>query len=59
LAQTLSRATEVFGWGDKDLMSGNQQANLFDYSPDEEKKPVFKLEQVKKTDKKLSLDDFM
>ncbi|MCG7840698.1 MAG: DNA polymerase II [Methanomassiliicoccales archaeon] len=59
MAQTLSRATEVFGWGDRDLMNGNQQANLFDSSFTEEKKPVIKLEQVKKTDKKLSLDDFM
>jgi DNA polymerase I len=59
LAQTLSRATEVFGWGDKDLMNGNQQANLFDSSFTEEKKPPIKLEQVKKTNKKLSLDDFM
>ncbi|HNU34974.1 MAG TPA: DNA polymerase domain-containing protein [Methanomassiliicoccales archaeon] len=58
LAQTLSRATEVFGWGEKDLLNGNQQASLFDYAPEQDR-PKIKLEQVKKTDKKLSLDDFM
>lgn len=57
LAQTLSRATEVFGWGEKDLLNGNQQANLFDYGPEEDR-PKIKLEQVKKTDKKLTLDDY-
>ncbi|MBN1110109.1 MAG: DNA polymerase II, partial [Methanomassiliicoccales archaeon] len=59
LAQTLARATEVFGWKERDLMNGNQQASLFDYAPAEERKPTVKTEQVKKTNKKLSLDDFM
>ncbi|MCL2032394.1 MAG: DNA polymerase II [Methanomassiliicoccaceae archaeon] len=30
LAQTASRITEVFGWGEKDLMMGSQQSTLFD-----------------------------
>lgn len=30
LAQTASRITEVFGWGEKDLLLGSQQATLFD-----------------------------
>jgi DNA polymerase I len=30
LSQTASRITEVFGWTEKDLMSGLQQATLFD-----------------------------
>ncbi len=30
LAQTASRITEVFGWSERDLMLGSQQATLFD-----------------------------
>jgi DNA polymerase, archaea type len=30
LAQSAGRITEVFGWGEKDLMVGSQQATLFD-----------------------------
>ena len=30
IAQTASRITEVFGWTEKDLMMGTQQATLFD-----------------------------
>ena len=30
ISQTASRITEVFGWTEKDLMSGLQQATLFD-----------------------------
>jgi DNA polymerase I len=30
LSQTASRITEVFGWTEKDLMSGMQQSTLFD-----------------------------
>ncbi len=58
LAQTLARATEVFGWGEKDLMNGNQQASLFDYGSEEGQRPKVRLEQVKKTDRKLTLDDY-
>ena len=30
VAQTAARATEVFGWGEKDLLTGSQQVTLFD-----------------------------
>ena len=30
LSQTASRITEVFGWTEKDLISGTQQSTLFD-----------------------------
>ncbi|NLL94701.1 MAG: DNA polymerase II [Thermoplasmatales archaeon] len=33
IAQTLARVTEVFGWDEKDLMMGSQQATLFDWQP--------------------------
>jgi DNA polymerase I len=59
VAQTVARATEVFGWDEKSLMSGNQQRNLFDSNFGEEKQAVLKKEEVRKTDKKLCLDDFM
>lgn len=60
LAQTTARATEVFGWGEKDLMTGSQQVTLFDTafasSPAEEKK---KKPEAKKSNKKMDLRDFM
>ena len=59
VAQTVARVTEVFGWDEKSLMSGNQQRNLFDSNFDEDKPATLKREEVKKTDKKLTLDDFM
>ena len=64
IAQSLGRATEVFGWDDKSLMAGNQQMNLLNsaFCDMEERKPTpiesAKKAEVKKTDKKLSLDDF-
>jgi DNA polymerase I len=64
IAQSLGRATEVYGWDDKSLMSGNQQMNLLNsaFIETEERKPtpveVAKKAEVKKTDKKLTLDDF-
>jgi DNA polymerase I len=64
IAQSLGRATEVFGWDDKSLMAGNQQMNLLNASfcDKEERKPTpieaAKKAEVKKTDKKLTLDDF-
>jgi DNA polymerase I len=64
IAQSLGRATEVYGWDDKSLMSGNQQMNLLNsaFIDTEERKPtpieVAKKAEVKKTDKKLTLDDF-
>ena len=64
IAQSLGRATEVFGWDDKSLMAGNQQMNLLNaaFCDTEERKPTpieaAKKAEVKKTDKKLTLDDF-
>jgi len=72
LAQTVARATENFGWTEKDLLMGSQQANLFSEafsgeedtlrgqraSKEEQSKPAKKSE-VKKTDKMVSLQDFM
>ncbi len=60
IAQTAARATEVFGWGEKDLLTGSQQVTLFDSSfaggsdTGPKKKP-----EVKKTKKKPDLRDFM
>jgi DNA polymerase I len=60
IAQTAARATEVFGWGEKDLLTGSQQVTLFDNSfaggPEEPKK---KKPEAKKSNKKLDLRDFM
>lgn len=65
LAQTSSRITEVFGWDEKNLLTGSQQATLFDGSfetssmdskdIDEKKKPAPKKPKAKGT----SLSDFM
>ncbi len=71
-AMTLARATEYFGWDVSDLLAGRKgakQAGLFDAgfdngeegSPDKEAqrpKPG-KKDVIKKTDKKLKLDDFI
>jgi len=68
LAQTVARATENFGWTEKDLLMGSQQSNLFSgaFSGEESIKggkekvgPETKKDGVKKTDKKVSLQDFM
>ena len=59
VAQTVARVTEVFGWDEKSLMSGNQQRNLFDSNFEDDKKATLKKEEVKRTDRKLTLDDFM
>ncbi len=64
IAQSLGRATEVFGWDDKSLMAGNQQMNFLNsaFCDSGERKPTpietAKKAEVKKTDKKLTLDDF-
>ena len=66
LAQSVARATENFGWTEKDLMTGSQQSDLFsqnfhddgDKKDKEESKPKTK-EGVRKTDQKLNLDHFM
>jgi DNA polymerase I len=59
LSQTASRITEVFGWEEKDLLMGNQQATLFGGRFDsgdapKKKKPI----EEKPKAKMKSLDDF-
>ncbi|OPY34182.1 MAG: DNA polymerase [Methanomassiliicoccales archaeon PtaU1.Bin124] len=62
VAQTVSRVTEVWGLDEKSLVAGNTQSNLFSQQfvgeEDRPKPPAPKAE-VKKTQKKLSLEDFM
>lgn len=58
LAATIARVTDSFGWDEKSLLSGVQQATLKDN--DFESKREAKVNQaIKKTDRKLNLDDFM
>jgi DNA polymerase I len=56
LAATIARVTESFGWDERSLLSGIQQST-FKGSDIEEKRA--KKHEPKKTDKKLSLDQFM
>lgn len=58
LAQTVARATEVFGWDEKSLLMGSQQFTLFDQSFQGEKGKAKKVG-VRKTDRSLTLEDFM
>ncbi|MDR2845819.1 MAG: DNA polymerase II [Candidatus Methanoplasma sp.] len=61
LAQTASRITEVFGWSEKDLMLGSQQATLFDGAfdaPDRDKKEKPPVPQKPVVRKAPRLDDF-
>jgi len=60
LSQTASRITEVFGWEEKDLLMGNQQATLFSGQFKESTEPPKKQEPVPEKPKKKtkSLDDF-
>jgi DNA polymerase I len=60
VATTVARVTEVFGWDEKSLLGGTQQKTLF--SDDFEKVPKKRSEKKgkpKKTDKKLTLEDFL
>ncbi len=61
IAQTAARATEVFGWGEKDLMTGSQQVTLFDSAFSSGPEPPRKKKEgsAKKTSKSLDLRDFM
>ncbi len=54
LAQTLGYICEVFGWDEKSLLAGSQQATLYrdTFSPNAEAEP-------RKTDRPLTLEDFM
>ncbi|MFP4170353.1 MAG: DNA-directed DNA polymerase [Methanomassiliicoccales archaeon] len=58
VAQTVARATEVFGWDERSLMLGSQQSTLFDQDFGPPKKSRGEGE-VKRTDRNLSLEDFM
>ena len=59
VAQTAARATEVFGWAEKDLMTGSQQATLFDTAFSSPGPARTKSRPEKKPAKKLDLRDFM
>jgi len=67
VAQTIARATENFGWSEKDLLTGSQQSGLFSDAFQDEinapepgcPKPTPPKNEVKKTDKRLCLEDFM
>jgi len=59
LATTLSYVTDVFNWDNKSLIAGSQQATLFDDSVKRDGKEKKRKKSVKKTDKNLSLEDFM
>lgn len=60
LAQTTSRITEVFGWDEKDLMLGSQQATLFSGAFTTDDGPVKdkRKDMPKPKPKVTSLDDF-
>jgi hypothetical protein len=61
IAQTAARATEVFGWGEKDLLTGSQQVTLFDttFSGGSEVEGKRKEPDNKRSGRKLDLRDFM
>ena len=60
LSQTASRITEVFGWEEKDLLMGNQQATLFSgkFRESDGPKEDRKQPPAKPKSKVRSLDDF-
>lgn len=60
LAQTAARATEVFGWAEKDLLTGSQQVTLFDtsFAGGSEAPSKKKETEPKRVNKKLDLRDF-
>ena len=61
IAQTAARATEVFGWGEKDLLTGSQQVTLFDttFSGGSDIERKKREPDNKRTGRKLDLRDFM
>ncbi len=61
IAQTAARATEVFGWGEKDLLTGSQQVTLFDtnFAGGSDTGHKRKEPEAKRPKKKLDLRDFM
>ena len=56
LAATVARVTESFGWDESSLLSGIQQSTFKNLDFEEKRA---KKHEPKKTDKKLSLDQFM
>jgi DNA polymerase I len=60
VAQTAARATEVFGWAERDLLTGSQQVTLFDtsFAGGSEASSKKKEAEPKKVNKKLDLRDF-
>ena len=64
LSQTASRITEVFGWEEKDIMMGSQQATLFDGAFDRPSSPKKKEDAPKEIPKEppkaknMKLSDF-
>ncbi len=60
VAQTAARATEVFGWGEKDLMTGSQQASLFstEWSSEPQPPKENKTKESKKQVRPPNLKDF-
>jgi DNA polymerase I len=61
VAMTLARITDVFGWDVQELLTGSQQASLFSYEEKAKSSKTKKKEEakVKKTDKPLTLEDFL
>ncbi|MDO9537291.1 MAG: DNA polymerase domain-containing protein [Thermoplasmata archaeon] len=60
VAMTLARVTDTFGWDTQELLTGSQQQSLFSYGSEKESKAKKKEEsKIKKTDKELTLDDFL
>jgi len=57
LANTLARATEAFGWTEKDLIENTKQTRLFGMAHKEKMRN--KEWGVKKVDKELKLEDFL
>ena len=58
LAATISRVTDAFGWDSRSLLTGTQQQTLMSSSFGGRKSAKV-VSKPKKTDKELSLDDFM
>jgi DNA polymerase I len=60
VAMTIARVTEVFGWDERSLLTGVQQKTLFsdDFDSSPQKKVTAK-DKPKKTNNKLTLEDFM
>lgn len=63
IAKTLARVTEVFSWDEDALLAGNKQSSLFSSQFGNDKNQKEKKEKTKdkpkKTDEKLTLEDFM